>query len=736
MVRQQNDWVFSVEDLPHITVPTPEPKAATLDHQGGSFRVVRNGVGRFSLKMNANNNRLVPLLKPAQGSMIVARQRGVKRFGFFLRRKITDKGSPETVELQGPSLDDALYRSEIEPFSGTVTDWDYQTTPVKAGVILNDQFARATTRGSLVWLAHSYTATLDSNGDPWDIDLSLEVTAGRTIGNLLDELAKLDYEWSVTWDDSGGAWTLDVYNPGGMGTDHVAATPPGNPTILEGRDITGGNITQQQPIATAVRAYGADGLTVVVTAPVPIGNFDRLERVVRNTNIDDAGTLTKFAQSQLDARLSVEPTQWEVSGVTQSIPFIHYGLGDNMWTTSDGGQVARRVFGVTVDVQARTGYTVEMDGPVADEQTAKAEGLRRLLSAIKEYAPAGFGGIPDAGAPQIIVASADAPPKWADAADFTCDNVADQVQIQDALNLAASVGTNGGTVLLSPGTFTLDGKLAFPSEPVYLVGDGMAPLSSSTGSTKLTWTSTTATFSGIAVTLSGRGGLQNMTMAFNNGAASSKHTYGVASPTGGLTRIDGVAISGIGITVAVVQTKGEGAVTNSYFHAQVVGASCIEVRGTRMQYTNLRLNASGRAVHFATPLALITHDWNVFNGIIIEGGSSTTYLIDINDHADNKANLFSNIAITATSGAFPLAVFRFAGASTGQQFVNWSSIAYTGTRPMLESPSATPLKALRAPSHDATTRPAASAVPGEIIWYSPDSKLQRSNGTTWEVIGP
>ncbi|MDD2253383.1 MAG: hypothetical protein PHF71_03545, partial [Methanoculleus sp.] len=68
----------------------------------------------------------------------------------------------------------------------------------------------------------------------------------------------------------------------------------------------------------------------------------------------------------------------------------------------------------------------------------------------------------------ILVTAHDSPEELKVLADYICDGTADQVEIQRALN---ALGSAGGTVTLTEGTFQLDSNLNIPSN-VVLEGQG------------------------------------------------------------------------------------------------------------------------------------------------------------------------------------------------------------------------------------------------------------------------
>jgi len=79
----------------------------------------------------------------------------------------------------------------------------------------------------------------------------------------------------------------------------------------------------------------------------------------------------------------------------------------------------------------------------------------------------GGGGTTPNGQPWVLVASDTAPQRVKDIADYICDNVADDVQIQSALDDVSG----GGTVKLSQGVFTIAATLEIGGSHIVLSGD-------------------------------------------------------------------------------------------------------------------------------------------------------------------------------------------------------------------------------------------------------------------------
>ncbi len=64
----------------------------------------------------------------------------------------------------------------------------------------------------------------------------------------------------------------------------------------------------------------------------------------------------------------------------------------------------------------------------------------------------------------LVVAASDSSWRGRQSADYICDGVSDQVQINDALDWLVSDGRTGGKVMLLEGTYVIDGHILMPSD--------------------------------------------------------------------------------------------------------------------------------------------------------------------------------------------------------------------------------------------------------------------------------
>lgn len=83
----------------------------------------------------------------------------------------------------------------------------------------------------------------------------------------------------------------------------------------------------------------------------------------------------------------------------------------------------------------------------------------------------------------LVVAASDAPLWWVEAADYVCDGVADNVQIQQAIDaIGAFTGVVEGKIIFSPGIFEIAAPLVFDSPIMSITLEGITQPAYETGS--------------------------------------------------------------------------------------------------------------------------------------------------------------------------------------------------------------------------------------------------------------
>jgi hypothetical protein len=124
------------------------------------------------------------------------------------------------------------------------------------GDLLDDAATNhAPNRTALAWLVPTFTDSLDSNGDAWDADRAITISRGQPYRRVVAFMEDgFGYESTIRANPAAHTTLfLDLYNPGGMGTDY---------SITDGKAITGrglvsvGPIIRREPFATYAMAEG------------------------------------------------------------------------------------------------------------------------------------------------------------------------------------------------------------------------------------------------------------------------------------------------------------------------------------------------------------------------------------------------------------------------------------------------------------------------------------------------
>lgn len=105
-----------------------------------------------------------------------------------------------------------------------------------------------------------------------------------------------------------------------------------------------------------------------------------------------------------------------------------------------------------------------------------------------------FGGGGGINVPTVFVAASDATDAERSAADYLCTGAGDQLKIQEAIDELAATALAAGRVVLSSGTFTLNGSVKLrPAISIVGMGPGATTIVATTGDDMLAATVTTGT---------------------------------------------------------------------------------------------------------------------------------------------------------------------------------------------------------------------------------------------------
>lgn len=312
----------------------------------------------------------------------------------------------------------------------------------------------------------SFSTTLDSNGDAWDDpEIGLAVRRGKTMLEVMSIVGELGYDWELIPDPaSDGDWLVNVYNPGGLGTDYTSSS---HPALIVGQATVGGPITRRHVSGNWVLAEGRFGHLAVAESASQQASVGLTERYRQVMEATDPVSIQLAADDQLDANLDAGlgmTFRIRPSG-SQSTPFVDFTRGDIV-NCEDPGRVsraARRVASVGVEYTAETGlsFVVAMSSQTLSGPVAIASATSRLLRKLQDIAEDNGTSAPvtvtggQGAVPTVLVAAVNARDRTKAVADYVCDGVNDNVEIQAAITAVGNAGLGGGRVVLSEGEFNV-----------------------------------------------------------------------------------------------------------------------------------------------------------------------------------------------------------------------------------------------------------------------------------------
>jgi hypothetical protein len=309
----------------------------------------------------------------------------------------------------------------------------------------------------------TFTDSLDSNAVAWDdSELSFTIPRGKNYLQVLGDLAKLGYEWEVVPHPSTpGRWRLNLYNPDGLGSDLTAS----DTAINVGQGTTAGPIFRSHLVANTITVEGAAQFFSRSQSSASISTIGRREWYVPDRGLTDlSSTAIRAAEevagrllSGLSVNLNIEPID------DGPRPLVDYDVGDTLnvqvppLVTRSAHQLSVLTANLGPDGET---YALAFSSESFTGSAGVTEAVRRLMlkfEGIDQEAPRelevvapGTGGGSEM---TVTVAASDASEYSRSKADFVCDGIDDQIELQAAIDLIDTLAWSSGTVVLSEGTF-------------------------------------------------------------------------------------------------------------------------------------------------------------------------------------------------------------------------------------------------------------------------------------------
>lgn len=267
------------------------------------------------------------------------------------------------------------------------------------GTMIGTVFDDAKARGWGPNLTRSFTATLDSAGQPWATTATLAFDPSGDLHGMIAALVDqglCDVAWSGR--------TLNLYNADTfLGRDLTTGLAPVWIRHLDGITSAPEEGTIEDLI-TAARLVGDTGATWDVTNPAAPTTYGRLEGYVTQSGVTDEGTANLLIEQQLldgEAEKVQYTREWD-SAAAKVVPFVNYRPGDWAFVDrEDAGTLSRersRIVQVSLTRDAEGGVSGHTTlGTRLDDLLTK---LARRTSSVTGGANAGgAGGAPSPAQP-------------------------------------------------------------------------------------------------------------------------------------------------------------------------------------------------------------------------------------------------------------------------------------------------------------------------------------------------
>jgi hypothetical protein len=275
---------------------------------------------------------------------------------YMLTNLSDDERDPaRAVSLEGVTLWDWMLRKAIvKPGDGDLLASGHRPfNSATGGAILKTLIDEAQDRGWGPSLTYDFTASLDSNGDPWDEQITIAFEPGRT--NVLMVLDNLVAQGMIERRTEGRL--LRLFNPGsGERLDE------GDAPVKLAADASQMPLRRSiDDLVTDLSFYGEDGFTLELENSGAYAGLGRLETALVQGGVSDEGTATLLGQTVLtqgkQARMQISAT--EPAALAVFLPWIHYNAAD--WVLgirADGSEDPFKAYEIVVRKSNPTGEIV------------------------------------------------------------------------------------------------------------------------------------------------------------------------------------------------------------------------------------------------------------------------------------------------------------------------------------------------------------------------------------------
>ena len=317
------------------------------------------------------------------GKLIKVNYRGQERGGWFIENISYDEvksgeRAGEWKNVTGRGAMAVLADGIVYPEIGSAETTRVFTNVTMASILLTF-IAEAKARGCFPDLRTDFSATLDSNGEPWTDLSTLTFNVDTNLLDVITQFVDLGLEFDFQLDWIVGDYVLYAYQTA-IGSD-VSASVVFRPG-LNCAEVS--NKQESGELKNALRiSYG--GGTTEITDAASIAAYRRREAPFQAGNVTTSGGAVQMATPELtakkDPQLSISIKVEDAAGNPRA--FVDYKVGD--WVGYDAGDGAApalyRVRGMMLDFGENDKYaviTVDLNSIRLERELQNAVALRKL----------------------------------------------------------------------------------------------------------------------------------------------------------------------------------------------------------------------------------------------------------------------------------------------------------------------------------------------------------------------
>jgi hypothetical protein len=347
-----------------------------------TFQKEQSGVGGGSISLDMGDPLWSAALPLGQTVPIRDQQAvwqvlddGIPRFAFFAEDVQEDvvKDGVRTCVISGRGIGSCLEWSVVLPEgypSFTSTERAFGGAAMGGFLTL---LTEAQARGELDWVTTSFTATVDSRGEPWATDQTLIASAGAT---LLDVLNAWCEQTGAAWKMLPGFQLWIEQTQGNHREDTMVFA-------LGGEQVDHGKKKSRREISNNLYVYGPDQGVSTAADATSISKWRKRSKWLEAGQAGDTTARDQVAMASL-ALLAEQKVQREVKVVPDRAGrriFVDYDVAD--WITieaeeGDGDASQVQVKAATIKVDANNNVDLEL--AVGSRFDAMAVALQRMLN--------------------------------------------------------------------------------------------------------------------------------------------------------------------------------------------------------------------------------------------------------------------------------------------------------------------------------------------------------------------